>query len=82
MTSITFAIPDEIKDKMKSFSWINWSELVRRSILLYLIEKTNSSEEKELARWSVELGRKAKKGRFKRLLAELPPEKRKKIFGK
>ena len=82
MTSITFTIPDEIKDKMKSFSWINWSELVRRSILLYLIEKTNSSEEKELARWSVELGRKAKKGRFKRLLVELPPEKRKEIFGK
>jgi len=82
MTSITFTIPDEIKDKMKSFSWINWSELVRRAILLYLIEKTNSSEEKELARWSVELGRKAKKGRFKRLLVELPPEKRKEIFGK
>jgi len=57
-----------------------------------LIERFNSKEEQELIKWSVDLGRRAKKGRFKRLLAELPlkeqedllkglsPEKRKKIF--
>lgn len=29
MTSITLAIPDEIKEKMKELSWVNWSELAR-----------------------------------------------------
>ena len=80
MPGVTFAIPEDTKEKMKSLSWVNWSELVRQAFLLQLREKLNSKEEQELIKWSVELGRKAKKGRFKKLLAELSPEKRKELF--
>ena len=81
MPGVTFALPDDIKLKMKELSWVNWSELVRRAFLLQLRERVNSKEEQELIKWSVELGRRAKKDRFKRLLAELSPEKRKELFG-
>ena len=33
MPSVTFAIPDEVKQDMKLFSWVNWSELVREDVL-------------------------------------------------
>ncbi len=52
-------------------------EKIRAETLLTLI---NSKEEKELTEWSVELGRKAKKDSFKRLLSELSPEKRKELL--
>ena len=82
MTSITFAIPEEVKSKMKKLAWVNWSELVRKEILLhYFLKRLKSKEEQELIKWSVELGRKAKKDSFKRLLSELSSEERKKIFG-
>jgi len=81
MSGVTFAIPEDVKLKMKTLSWVNWSELVRRAFLLRLLEKVNSKEEQELIKWSVELGRKAKKDSFKRLLAELSPKERKEIFG-
>ena len=81
MPGVTFALPEDTKLKMKELSWVNWSELVRRAFLLQLRERVNSKEEQEFIKWSVELGRKAKKGRFKRLLAELSPEKRKELFG-
>jgi len=81
MPSITFAIPDEIKAKMKKISWVNWSELIRREVLKHdLLRKLDSEEEKELVKWSVELGRKAKKGRFKRLLDELSPKEREELL--
>lgn len=78
MASVTLAIPDEIKSEMKELAWVNWSELVREETLelLRLSKKLNSKEERELIKWSVELGRKAKKGRFKRLLAKLSPKER------
>ncbi|MEK6952684.1 MAG: hypothetical protein AABX29_06750 [Nanoarchaeota archaeon] len=81
MPGVTFAIPEDIKEKMKALSWVNWSELIRRAFLLQLRERVNSKEEQELIRWSVELGRKAKKDSFKRLLSELSPKKRKELFG-
>ncbi len=94
MASITFAIDDELKSKLSKFLWINFSELARQELLRrqQLIERFNSKEEQELIKWSVDLGRRAKKGRFKRLLSELSPkeqeellkglspDKRKKIF--
>ncbi len=82
MASVTFAIPDETKNDMRSLSWVNWSELSRKEILKHeLLKRLNSKEEQEFIKWSVELGRKAKKGRFKRLLAELSPKKRKELLG-
>ena len=85
MASVTFAIPDKIKEEMKSLGWVNWSELTREETLkkenlLKLLERLESEEEKELIKWSVELGRKAKKGRFKKLLSEVPPEIKEKLL--
>lgn len=87
MVSVTFAIPDNIKSEMKKLSWVNWSELVseellKRDSLLKLLGQLKSKEEQELTEWSVELGRKAKKGRFKRLLAELSPDRREELLSK
>jgi len=67
---------------------VNWSEVVREflskkvkreAFLKEVGRMLESEEEKELVKWSVELGRKAKKGRFERLLKELSPEARKKL---
>lgn len=82
MASITFAVNNELKSEMAEFSWVNWSELIRRVLLERrrqaekLLKRLNSKEEQELIRWSVELGRKAKKERFKRVLAEASPKAR------
>ena len=74
MVSITFSIPEETRKIMKEFPEINWTHLVRNSIeeranklalkkeLLKRFEK-----EKEFIDWSVDLGRKAKKGRTQRI---------------
>ena len=80
MATVTLTIPDKVKEELKQFPWINFSEVVRQAILLFILEKTKSPEEKELVKWSVELGRKAKKDRFKRLLAELSPKERKELL--
>ena len=82
MASITFAADPELKSEMSKFSWVNWSDLVREKLseregkARMLLKKLHSKEEQEFIKWSVELGRKAKKGRFKRLLAELSPKER------
>lgn len=86
MASITFAVDNELKSEMSEFSWVNWSELIRtvlierRRIAEQLLKRLNSKEEQELIRWSVELGRKAKKGSFKRLLSEISPERREELL--
>lgn len=76
MAELKIRIPDEMEKEMKE-SKENWSEVALNAIKLRLLRrKLESEEEQELTKWSVELGRKAKKGRFKRLLSELSPEKR------
>ena len=50
------------------------------SLLERLEKRLNSEEEQELIRWSVELGRKAKRESFKRLLSELPPKRREEVL--
>jgi len=85
MASLTFAIPDEVKQDMKELSWVNWSELdkidlLKKIRLKELSKQLESKEEQEFIEWSVELGRKAKKGRFKRLLSELSPEEREELL--
>ena len=85
MASLTFTMPDEIKSEMKELAWVNWSELAREELLkkgalLNLLERLESKEEKEFIKWSVDLGRKAKKGRFKKLLSEVSPETREKLL--
>lgn len=33
MASVTFTIPDKVKEDMESLSWVNWSELAREEAL-------------------------------------------------
>ena len=70
---------------MKNLSWVNWSELVRgeflkRDGLLKLLEQLKSKEEQEFIKWSVELGRRAKKESFEKLLSELSPKEREELL--
>ena len=82
MASITFAVDEELKAKIAQFLWVNWSELIREKLserqmkAEELLKRLESKEEQELIKWSVELGRKAKKDRFKKLLAKLSPKER------
>ena len=45
MSTITVRIDPEIKKRMKKYSYINWSEVVRRAI----IEKLMEEEKKNIA---------------------------------
>ncbi len=75
MVSITLSVPEEIRNKMQSFSEINWSGFIRKII----IEKTRElewrenlksqlkKEEEEINRWSLDLDLKAKNIRLKEL---------------
>ena len=74
MVSITLSVPEETRKVMKNFPEINWSGLVRACIIekankLVLKEKLlrQFSEETRFNDWAVRLGRKAKKGRLKRI---------------
>lgn len=86
MASITFAVDNELKSEMSEFSWVNWSELIRaalikrRKLAEQLLKRLHSKEEQELIKWSVELGREAKEGSFKKLLSEISPERRKELL--
>ena len=88
MASVTFALDPDLRSEISKFPWVNWSELAREELIRrkkigeMLLKKLNSKEEREFVRWSVELGRKAKKGRFKRLLSEVSPETREKLLKK
>ncbi len=86
MASITFAVDNELKSEMSKFSWVNWSELIRAVLLErrkqaeQLLKRFHSKEEQELIKWSVELGREAKKGSFKRLLSKISPKIREELL--
>lgn len=86
MASITFSVDEEFKERLSNFAWINLSELVRERLIErqkqaeLLFDKFKSKEEQELIRWSVDLGRRAKKGRFKKLIAQLTGEEREKLL--
>ena len=86
MASVTFAITPELKSEISKFVWINWSALARgelskrQKIGKMLLDRLNSKEEQELIKWSVELGKKAKKGRFKELLSKVSPKIREELL--
>jgi hypothetical protein len=88
MASITLAVDEKLKTEMSKFMWITWSELVKERLVErerqaeLLLRKLHSKEEQELIKWSVELGRRVKKGRFKILLSELSPKTREKLLSK
>ncbi len=68
MVSITVSVPEEIRKKMKEFPEINWSAIVRKT----LIEKVNQmslkeelkahlKKDQEFNDWAVQLIRKGRK---------------------
>ena len=84
MGTATLTISDEMKSEIKHFSWVNWSEVAREEFerqerLRELLERLESKDEQELLKWSVELGRKAKKGRWQRILSELSQAEKKEL---
>ena len=80
MTELKIKIPDELEKEMEELPE-NWSEIALEAIKLRILrKKLDSEEEKDLTKWSVELGRKAKKGRFKRLLSALSPKEREELL--
>ena len=61
MSTITIRIDPEVKKRMKKYSYINWSEVVRRAIL----ERLNEEERRNIAEALLineKLRRKAPKG--------------------
>ncbi|MFH0875605.1 MAG: hypothetical protein V1859_06720 [archaeon] len=85
MASVTFAVSEDLIPRIKKFSWVNWSETAREELLKRseqenILKRLESEDEKEFIKWSVELGAKAKKDRFKRLLAELSPDEREELL--
>ena len=52
MTSLTLSVNDEMKDQLKSFMWVNWSEIAREEALKKLIfEKYLSKEAITAEEW-------------------------------
>jgi len=87
MASVTFAVDEELKSRLEKFPWVNWSEVARENLLFkdrleQIRAKLGTKEEQEFIKWSVELGRKAKKGSFKRLLADISPKVREELLSK
>ena len=72
-------VPAEFKKEFEIALAKVVEQFVRDSTLLALKERLASKEEKGLTGWSVKLGRKAKEGRFKRLLDEVSPGVREKL---
>lgn len=74
MVSITLSVPEETRKIMKEFPEVNWSHLVRESIKAKAEKLALKKEmlkkfkgEKSFVDWSVEIGRKAKRGRAQRI---------------
>jgi hypothetical protein len=77
MPSITLTVSDQEEAELKGFSWVNWSEVARESMLheeeqykmLEKIDKSlrNSKMTDELA---IELGRELRKNIYKRIMSE------------
>ena len=84
MAEVCVNIPEELIKQAKE-SNIDLSklfkELLKRELIKQkLIEQFNSKEEQDLIKWSVDLGRRAKKGSFKKLLSELSPKRREELL--
>ena len=79
MVSITLSVSEEIREKMKQFSEINWSAFIRKSIeekarrlalKEELLSKFKEETESGFIDWTIKLGRKAKEDSAERLKKE------------
>lgn len=87
MVSITLSVPEETRALMKRFPELNWSGFVRASIEQKVKQLSWRQEmlrklkaEEGFTSWAVSLGRKAKKGRFRKLVSRLPANERKELL--
>lgn len=81
MASVTISMPEEFKNELKSFSWVNWSELAREEALKRIqlakdFDEFNKivSKSKLTEKDALELGRKINASlhkRYKQLYSEL-----------
>lgn len=65
MVSVTLAVSKEIKEKMNQYSEVNWSEFIRKKLILKIneLDKIDSilNEEKKITEWSLDLQKKSRK---------------------
>lgn len=87
MVSITLSVPKETRELMNRFPEINWSGFVRASIeqkvrhLSWRQEMLDKLKEEEaFTGWAVSLGRRAKKGRLKRVVSGLPSNEKEELL--
>ena len=82
MVNITLAVSTEMKNEMEQFPEINWSGFVRKIIIEKaselewrqdMLKKLKQEDASGFTQWTVDMGRKAKKGVWKRVLKELSP---------
>lgn len=81
MASVTFSIPDDLKEQMRELSWINWSELAREEALKRIKLSEEFEEFKKIVSKSklsekdaLELGRKVNKSLHNRYKKESNPK--------
>ena len=88
---ISLRIGKELRNKMKLHDEMNWSAVLRKAIeskLDELVEieklkkRLESKDEQEFTKWSIQLGKKTKKERFKKFLDSLSEEERKELLKK
>jgi len=77
---IKLDIPVEFKKEFELALAEVVSQFSRNLEFLMLQKRLESKEEKALTEWSVRLGRKSKEGRFKQLLENVSPERRKELL--
>jgi len=86
MAQLSITLSDELKQQAEQSNLDLarlFTELIRRELLKQkMVERFNSEEEQELIKWSVDLGRRTKKGRFKKLLKKVSPEIKEKLLSK
>lgn len=68
MVSITISVPGDVRKMMKKFPEVNWSGLVRKTIIEkvneFLLKESMLSElkkEEDFSQWAVDLIRKGRK---------------------
>ena len=74
MGTITLTIPAEVKSELKTFSWVNWSELAIGEVMLTKDREKLLHELDTLLKGSeftaddvLKISKKSRKGRFKEL---------------
>ena len=90
MVSVTFTIDDELKEKLKRFSWVNWSETAREELIdeqqrheaiEKMLRQLESKEERDFEAWAVKKGREINEESWKRVLSTLSPQEKKTLLG-